>query len=66
MEGLEKLKAGDFNSVSWDWQPDGTVIVTMAKRGEDTVCRFRVRGLYSDEEQLLDLETGEPLTEETS
>ena len=58
MEGLEKLKSGDFNDMSQEWQPDGSVIITLSKRGEDKVYKFRVKDLYGPNEKEVDLATG--------
>lgn len=46
VEGLEKLKAGDFNDMMQERQLDGSVIITLSKRGEDRPVKFRVRDLY--------------------
>ncbi len=54
MNGLEKLKAGDFNSRSDEGQPDGSVTITLVKRGEGKVYRFRVRDLYGENEEVLE------------
>ena len=53
MNGITKLKTGDFNSMSQKWQPDGTVIITLSKRGEGKVYRFQVRDLYGENEEVL-------------
>lgn len=42
-EGPKKLYAGDFNSMRQEEQADGSVIVTLSKRGEDKIYRFRVK-----------------------
>lgn len=60
-KGLKKLYSGDFNSMSQEWQPDGSVIITLSKRGEDKVYRFRVKDLYGENEQEVDIDTGEPI-----
>ena len=60
-EGLEKLKAGDFNDMNQEWQPDGSVIITLSKRGDDKVCRFRVRDLYEKNEREVNIATGKPI-----
>ena len=54
MEGLEKLKSGDFNDISQESQPDGSVIVTLVKRGEGKVYKFKVKDLYGKKEQVLE------------
>lgn len=61
MEGLDKLKAGDFNDMMQEAQPDGSVIISLSKRGEDKVYKFRVRDLCRPGEQEVDLATGEPI-----
>jgi len=61
MEGLKKLKAGDFNDMSQEQQPDGSVIITLSKRGEDKTYRFRVKNLYQPDEQEVDIATGKPI-----
>lgn len=59
MEGLEKLKTSDFNNYSGEELPDGSKIITLSSRYYPEVYRFRVRDLYGENEQLLDIETGE-------
>lgn len=61
MEGLKKLKEGDFNYMDQEPQPDGSIIITLSSRHYPEVYRFRVRDLYGENEQLLDIETGEPI-----
>lgn len=56
MEGLEKLYCGDFNSMKQERQPDGSIIVTLSKRGEDKVYRFRVKDLYGEHEEASEYE----------
>jgi len=53
MEGLKKLKSGDFNDMAQVQQPDGSVIITLTKRGEKKVYKFRVKDLYGKNEELL-------------
>lgn len=52
MNGIEKLYTGDFNDMTQEWLPDGSVIVTLSKRGEDKTYRFRVRDLYGEHEEV--------------
>lgn len=52
--GLIKLKAGDFNSMSQEWQPDGSVIITLSRRGENRTYKFRVKDLYGPHEEVLE------------
>ena len=59
MEGLTKLKLGDFNNMSQEEQPDGSVIITLSKRGEGKVYRFRVKDLYGENEEILSEEVKE-------
>ena len=53
MNGLDKLYLGDFNEMHQDWQPDGSVIITLTKRGEGKSYRFHVKDLYSENEEVL-------------
>lgn len=63
MRGLEKLHLGDFNNMHQERQPDGSVIITLSKRSENKVYRFRVKNLAQKNEQEVDLATGEPIAE---
>ena len=56
MDGITKLKTGDFNNMSQETQPDGSVLVTLSKRGEGKVYRFRVKDLYGEHEEVLEEE----------
>ena len=56
MSGIEKLKSGDFNDMSQDRQPDGSVIITLVRRGEGKTYRFRVKDLYGENEEVLEEE----------
>lgn len=56
MRGIEKLKAGDFNHMSQVDRVGDEVTVTLSKRGEGKVYRFRVKDLYQPTEQVLEEE----------
>ena len=61
--GLRKLYSGDFNSMSQEWQPDGSVIITLGKDGEKNSYRLKVKDLYGQNEEVLEHEvipTGPP------
>jgi len=60
-EGLRKLYLGEFNDMMTEGRPDGSKIITLTSRKDPEVYRFRVRGLYGSDEELLDIDTGEPL-----
>ena len=53
MRGIEKLKAGDFNDMSQEQQLDGSIVITLSKRGEGKTYRFQVRDLYGKNEEVL-------------
>lgn len=53
MDGLAKLKTGDFNDMTQDWQGDGSVIITLSKRGEGKVYTIHVINLYQEDEEVL-------------
>jgi len=42
--------------MSQEGQPDGSVIITLSKRGEDKTYRFRVKDLYGEHEEVLEHE----------
>ena len=53
-KGLKKLYSGDFNVMTQEGQPDGSVVVTLSKRGENKSYRFRVKDLYGQNEEVLE------------
>ena len=53
MNGIKKLKTGNFNDMSQEPQDDGTVIITLVKRGEGKVYVFHVYDLYGENEKVL-------------
>lgn len=53
MKGIDKLYTGDFNSMSQEWQPDSSVIITLLKRGEDELYSLHVKDLYGENEKVL-------------
>lgn len=62
-ECLARLYNGDFQSMEQNWQPDGSVIITLSKDNEDKIYRFRVKDLYGEHEQVIEHEvipTGPP------
>jgi len=59
MEGLTKLYLGDFNNLSQEKQPDGSVIITLTKHSENKIYRFRVKDLYGKGEEVLEYEETE-------
>ena len=60
-EGFKKLKAGVFNNMSQERQPDGSVVVTLTGRRYAEAYKFRVKDLYGPDEQELNIETGDPV-----
>ena len=54
--GLRKLYSSDFNQMYQEWQPDGSVIITLSKDNEDKTYRFRVKDLYEEHEEVLEHE----------
>lgn len=58
---LKRLHEGDFNYMGQEPQPDGSVVITLAKDGEPKGCRFRVRDLYGPNEEEVDIDTGKPI-----
>ena len=62
MRAIDKYKSGDFNNTSWQWQPDGSVIITLSSSNEPEVYKFRVKNLDQENEEELDVSTGEPIS----
>ena len=52
-EGLRRLYTGDFNAMMTEEQPDGSVVITLSKDGDDNDYRFKVRDLYGENEKVL-------------
>jgi len=51
--GQRRLYSGDFNYVSYDAQPDGSDIVTIAGGRSGQVHRMHILHLWSEQEQVL-------------
>ncbi len=51
--GREKLADGSYNFMSQEWQPDGSVIITLTRRGEGKTYKLRIKDLYLPTEQVL-------------
>ena len=49
----ERLARGEFNYMSQAVQPDGSVLVTLTKRGDPHVYRMTVLHLYQPDERVL-------------
>ena len=56
MDGLEKLKKGDFNDMSQERQADGSVLIILSKRSEKKTYIFKVKDLYGEHEEVLEHE----------
>ena len=50
---LDRLLTGDFNHMSQERQPDGSVLVTMTKRGDPHVYKMWVRDLYKPSQVVI-------------
>ena len=53
----EMLARGEFNYMSQEYQPDGSLLVTLTKRGDPHIYKLWVRDLYQPNEQVLREET---------
>lgn len=51
--GQRRLYSGDYNYMSQEWQPDGTVIVTISGGKSGQVHRLHVRDLWGQKEEVL-------------
>lgn len=54
----EMLAKGDFNTMSQSKQPDGSLLVTLTKRGDPHVYRMWVTDLYRKTEHVIKEEIG--------
>jgi len=63
MNNLKRFRKGKYNTAYQVLQPDGSVIVTLIDDKADKVYKFRVRGLKGENEQEVDIDTGEPIAE---
>jgi len=57
MSVREMLARGEFNSMSQARQPDGSVLITLIKRGDPHRYTMLVRDLYGPNEIVLREET---------
>lgn len=48
-----RLYSGDYNYMSQEWQPDGSVIVTISGGRSGQVHRLHVRDLWGENEEVL-------------
>ena len=48
-----RLYSGDYNYMSQEWQPDGSVIVTISGGRSGQVHRLHVRDLWGEHEAVL-------------
>jgi hypothetical protein len=49
----ERLAKGEFNDMSQEHQPDGSILVTLTKRSDSHVYQMLVKNLYQPDEQVL-------------
>jgi hypothetical protein len=61
MNPLQMLHKGDFNDMEQQWQPDGSVILKLHKREGKKYHILRVKNLYQDNEEEVNVDTGEPI-----
>lgn len=52
-EARERLRQGNFNTLSQQWQADGSVIMELKRRGEPYRYRLQVVDLDLPTEQVL-------------
>ncbi len=53
MSVREMLARSDFNYMRQELQPDGSLLVTLTRRGDDHVYRMWVRDLYKLTETVI-------------
>lgn len=51
--GQKRLYSGDYNYMNQEWQPDGSVVVTISGGKSGQVHRMHVRDLWGEHEEVL-------------
>lgn len=57
MKIVEMLKTGAFNDMNQEDQPDGSVIISLTKRGDNHIYKMKIKDLYGKNEEVLWEET---------
>ena len=55
-----RLYSGDYNYLDQDWQPDGTVIVTVSGGRSGQLHRAHIRDLWGKDEEVITEESVHP------
>lgn len=58
--GQRRLYSGDYNYLNEEWQPDGSVVVTVSGGKSGQVHRLHVRDLWGEHEDVLQEELVPP------
>lgn len=53
MRIIDRLRTGNFNDMIQEWQDDGSVRVTLTKRGDSRQYVMFVKDLYGKEEEVI-------------
>lgn len=51
--GQRRLYSGDYNYMAQEWQPDGSVILTVSGGRSGQVHRMHLRDLWGESEEVL-------------
>ena len=54
MKASEYFKKGIVNTVNYNWNPDGSVVVTIYKDGWKRSYTFKARNLFRENEEILE------------
>lgn len=54
--GQMRLYSGDYNYMNQEWQPDGTVIITLSGGRLNRSHRLHIRNLWKDNEEVINEE----------
>ena len=52
---------GKWNYANIEEKPDGSQVITLYSEGDKKPSVFRVKNLYQDNEEEVDIDTGEPI-----
>jgi hypothetical protein len=54
MKASQYFKKKMVNMLNYEWNPDGSVTITIFKEGWRRPCKFKVKNLYQENEVILE------------
>jgi len=62
MKPIDRYKKGKWNYANIEERPDGSQVITLYREGDKKPSIFRVKNLYQDNEQEVDIDTGQAIS----